>query len=122
MKSPGDSRNTRKQSPFFGYISDDEMILNEIGEIVREEWVQSIPIPKNIKFNQWMIMPSHIHVIVGAHGSAPLRKFHLQSKSVGSFIANFKSAATKMKIMNREIQQILMRKTDSLCRFSHLES
>lgn len=49
---------------FFGNIEEDKMILNEIGEIAKQHWLD---IPKHFPFvilDAHIIMPNHIHGIV----------------------------------------------------------
>ena len=41
------------------------MILSEIGKIVFEEWKKSEIIRKHIYLDEWIVMPDHIHGIVG---------------------------------------------------------
>ena len=85
----------------FGNIVDGEMHLNKWGEIIAEEWMRSSEIRKEIKLDEFVVMPNHIHGIVmiteasvGATGRSPLPKGP-PAKSIGSFVAGFKSAATK---------------------------
>lgn len=109
---------TYERSSWFGYIENDAMILNEFGEIVREEWLLSADIRSEIELGDYVIMPNHLHGIVwiianedrdvgatdpvGATGRSPLRT-HASApiptgpppKSIGAFVAGFKSAATK---------------------------
>ncbi len=100
----------------FGEIVDGKMALNELGEIVREEWIYSTKIRNEIKMDEYVVMPNHIHGIViikdvdnvpvGVTGRSPLqRRSPLRQddrhphgpkpKSIGSFIAGFKSVVTK---------------------------
>ncbi len=94
-----------------------EMQLNVLGEMVRAEWFRSAGIRREIEVfsDEFVVMPSHIHGIVGIvddhnssdDGGVPLRKAppdnnppdhtppHRVPRSLGSFIAGFKSAATK---------------------------
>jgi len=103
----------------FGEIVDGEMVFNDIGRIVVDEWEKTAQIRTNIELDVFSIMPNHFHGIflihknVGAHCmrpesaakvtmaqftenrahiSAPLRR---QSGSIGSVFAGFKSATTK---------------------------
>ena len=114
---------THARAPLFGHVVDGEMVLNEYGEIVREEWMRSAEIRAEIELfpEEFVVMPNHIHGIVwivvtddpagydenthptvGAHGRAP-EKFrahshaplHRPPRSLGSFIAGFKSSVTK---------------------------
>jgi REP element-mobilizing transposase RayT len=96
----------------FGRVVDGEMRLNEFGEIVREEWFRSTDIRAEIELfpTEFVVMPNHIHgivwivetddpVVVGAHGHAPLQRdrapLQRPPRSLGSFIAGFKSVVTK---------------------------
>jgi REP element-mobilizing transposase RayT len=94
----------------FGEVVDGEMAVNDIGRIVAEEWLRSAEIRQEIELDAFVVMPNHIHGIVvithvgkagdvGAHGRAPLRTGdnfpYRPPRSLGSFIAGFKSACTK---------------------------
>jgi REP element-mobilizing transposase RayT len=86
----------------FGDIVDGAMHLNRIGEIVQSGWLRSENIRSEIELDEFVVMPNHVHGIIlicdsvstqqRAHGRAPL---HRKPKSLGSFIAGFKSAATR---------------------------
>jgi putative transposase len=112
---------TKNHAPIFGGIRDGEMVLNEIGQIASEEWQKSIHIRKEIKLDAWVVMPNHIHGIViitqgedvdvGAHGRAPLPYPRRSPRSLGSFIAGFKSSVTKRinKLRNTPGQPVWQR-------------
>lgn len=74
---------TKDKKCFFGEVKNKNVVLNEAGKIVQEEW------------NHTVIMPNHIHGIVymhkpvGAHCNAPLPKNNLSW-----IIRGFKSATT----------------------------
>ena len=94
---------TQDRACLFGDVVNDEMELNALGVIVRKEWFRSADIRQEIKLHhdEFVVMPNHVHGIVwligddvGAHGRAPLQWQRL-AKSLGSFIAGFKSAVTK---------------------------
>ena len=40
------------------------MELNKSGEIVKSELLKTFEIRKNIKLNQWVIMPNHVHLLI----------------------------------------------------------
>ena len=103
----------------FGTITAGEMILNELGQIVYEEWKRSSEIRREMELDEFVVMPNHMHGIlwilesddVRAHGRAPQpggapivradgrppqrQPPQRAPKSLGSFVAGFKSAATK---------------------------
>ncbi|MEK6709788.1 MAG: hypothetical protein AABZ64_04335 [Nitrospinota bacterium] len=77
--------------------------MNEFGRIARDEWVRSMSIRQEVELDVFVVMPNHLHGIVilrgdsvRAHGRAPLPyPPHRTPKSLGSFIAGFKSIATR---------------------------
>lgn len=90
-----------RRMKIFGCIQEGIYIPSDIGSIVQEEWRSSESIRDEIELDTWVLMPNHLHGIVwilpsqkpvGAHGRAPL---HRKPRSLGAFIAGFKSASTK---------------------------
>lgn len=80
------------------------MVLSEYGRIVQEEWLQSAAICREIELDTFVVMPNHIHGIiviaseVGTHGVRPLpgvRPLRRPPRSLGTFIAGFKSVTTR---------------------------
>ena len=62
----------------FGVIKDNKVILNELGNRANEFWLE---IPKhfhNVVIDQYVIMPNHIHGIIGI-----IDDFFLKKSSVG---------------------------------------
>lgn len=99
---------TALKRDLFGEIVDGQMRLNPLGQIVLEEWHRSSEIRTEIELDAFVVMPNHIHGIVwitrdsldapvGVHGRAPLRKSvaYRPPRSLGSFVAGLKSAATR---------------------------
>jgi REP element-mobilizing transposase RayT len=41
-----------------------EIILNEFGKIVRDEWLKTVDIRKEIVLDEFVVMPNHFHAIV----------------------------------------------------------
>ncbi len=105
-----------------GKIVNGRMLLSETGEIVLREWNKSFEIRRELYCDCFVIMPNHIHAVVvidkndhddntvETHsraslqntGRASLRQNDpksgvalLRPRSVSSFVAGFKSSATK---------------------------
>ena len=55
---------TKDREHFFGEIENGEMVLNEYGKIVQEEWEKSFEIRKELFCDTYIIMPNPIHGIV----------------------------------------------------------
>ncbi|MCJ7531213.1 MAG: hypothetical protein MUO64_09305 [Anaerolineales bacterium] len=112
---------THRRECLFGQILDGEIVLNPFGEIVLEEWEQSPQIRQELDMDAFVVMPNHMHGIVfirdmekhddvlgahdvGAPGRAPLQQ--RQPRSLGAFIAGYKSVVTKRVNQIRGMQYI----------------
>ena len=86
----------------FGEIRDGEMMLNEVGEIVKESWLETESIRGNCRIHEFIIMPNHLHGILEItcfqnpvmEEKAP-NKFISPSGTVGSIVRGFKINAIK---------------------------
>lgn len=85
----------------FGGIAGNDIRLNECGAIAKGEWIKSFEIRKEIKLDEYIVMPNHIHGIVwidnpiGANGRSPLHRTNMGPKTLSSFVAGYKSTVTK---------------------------
>ena len=88
----------------FGAIVDGEMRLNEYGAIIHDEWVKTGQIRPNIKLDEWIIMPNHVHliIIIDADGRGTARRAPTGEQfgkptigTIPTIIRSFKSAVTK---------------------------
>ena len=111
---------TQQFQCFFGEIVDDKMVLNDIGEIVRNEWLKTFEMrpDMNLAKGEFVIMPNHFHAIIGigenqynartrrdamhcvSTTNTSQNQFGPQSKNLASIVRGFKSAVT---IKSREI-------------------
>lgn len=84
-----------------------EMVMNDFGRIVQDEWVRSAEIRAEIELGEFVVMPNHFHGIVlitndARRGDRPVALTPVattipgpQKKSIGALVAGFKSAVTK---------------------------
>jgi REP element-mobilizing transposase RayT len=94
---------------YFGKIENKEVVLSEIGALALEEWNKSFTIRKELFCDVFVIMPNHIHAILqiengrDAQSGRDARPFasaehhgiaYRTPKSISSFVAGFKTAAT----------------------------
>lgn len=96
---------TAGRAHLFGRVQDGQMVLSPLGEIVREEWEKSFVIRQELACDAYVIMPNHLHAIVqiiATHVETDGRRSlhhtgvaYRPPRSVSSFVAGFKSAATK---------------------------
>jgi REP element-mobilizing transposase RayT len=98
---------TQNRQCLFGEIVNRQMQLNEFGNIVYDEWVKTQTIRKNIKLDEFIVMPNHLHGIIqitddiidsrGTARRAPTLECFGKpvSGSIPTIIRAFKSAVTK---------------------------
>jgi REP element-mobilizing transposase RayT len=94
---------------FFGDIVNEEMRLNDYGEIANRNWKEISTHFSNVKLDESVVMPNHIHGIlvlldhcdenfhVGVQYIEPLQNTfqHVIPKSLGSIIRTYKAAVTR---------------------------
>jgi REP element-mobilizing transposase RayT len=92
---------THNREYLFGEIVDDEMVLNDAGKIVRDEWLKTEKLRSNIKCDGFIVMPNHFHGILviteSRRGVLQYAPTTLQSPSqtIGAIVRGFKSTVTK---------------------------
>lgn len=106
--------NTKNHENYFEHVENGNMILNQLGKIVEEEWLKTKTIRTNVDLDFFVVMPTHLHGIVIINSSevethrvrlqdnpnlisgdacdASLRKIN---NSLSHIIGGFKSAVTK---------------------------
>jgi putative transposase len=85
-----------------GEIVEGEVSLSPLGAVVAEEWLKIPCQYPRVLLDEWIIMPDHMHGILIFHGRGdkePDPK-HLQSRSLGTVIGQFKSRVTKRIWLN----------------------
>ncbi len=92
---------TSRRACLLGEVLDGAMVLNRFGRIVEEEWLASGLIRREITLDRFVVMPNHVHGIVfiaeahqAATANGPPLLYGPSARSVGAFVAGFKSAAT----------------------------
>jgi len=57
---------THHRERLFGEIVNDEMVLNDFGKIVREEWLKTAQLRSEVELieDEFVIMPNHFHGII----------------------------------------------------------
>ena len=95
---------TKNRKCLFGDVIGGQMVLNDAGQIVVDEWTKTALIRDEIQLDEWVVMPNHFHGIVWiTHGTARHCRGDRpvaptagpQPRSLGAMIAGFKSAVTK---------------------------
>ena len=92
-----------------------QVILSQLGEIVRDEWLKTAEMRPEVELGEFVVMPNHFHAVIGLFDNAtlpmetglqnlcdtpmlqtgvcdtPLRS---PAKTIGAIIRGFKSAVT----------------------------
>ena len=92
----------------FGQVLNGEMVLNDIGQIVYDEFYRSFMIREELFLGEFVLMPNHLHAIVildkpnctncrdarpcVSTGWPTFPQFQRQPKSISTFVACFKSS------------------------------
>lgn len=91
---------TNSKGNILGEIKDGVMYLNEFGELVRRQWLWMENRFNYLKFDEWIIMPDHIHGIMlidDVVGNGCDRSVQIQKiKSISELIGAFKTTSSKM--------------------------
>ena len=93
---------SHKRKPLFGEVREGEMVLNEVGKIVEDCWIQTESVRKYCVIHDFIIMPNQIHGIIELTGldkpefaNPDLTKFVSPSHSIGSIVRGFKIMTIK---------------------------
>ena len=99
---------TKGRKCYLGEICNERMNLSDIGNIVKECWLKIPEHFGNVKIDEWVIMPNHVHGIiiiiesVGTDYNLSLQRKTRQNrfqnitpKSLSYIIATFKSAVSR---------------------------
>ena len=55
---------THNREPWFGLIRNHAMVRSDVGNVVADEWLQTGIVRPNIAFDEWVVMPDHMHGII----------------------------------------------------------
>ena len=95
---------SHRRELLFGEIIKERIRLSEMGEIVRDEWLRTMEVRKNVDMDAFIVMPDHLHGIIlitdqlvrATRRVAPTRRGpELRSGSLGAIIGQFKSVSAK---------------------------
>jgi REP element-mobilizing transposase RayT len=78
----------------FGRCENDVVTLNDMGVIVREEWLRTFVIRGGTSGDEFTIMPNHLHALIALWGVPTERIEAAHRRELSRVIGGFKSAAT----------------------------
>ena len=95
---------THKWTQLFGQVLDGKMILNSLGRVIKEEWLQTAEMRPSVRLDEYAIMPNHVHgvIIITHHGRGTMHRAPTKERfgypvsgSIPTIIRGFKSACTQ---------------------------
>ena len=123
-----------------------QVILSQLGEVVRDEWLKTAKMRPEIELGEFVIMPNHFHAIIGITGTTVVPRNPMQtgvcdtpmqtgvcdtplrspSKTIGAIIRGFKSAVTSharrngmaVNIWQRNYYEHIIRNEESYSKIS----
>ncbi|MBX7212872.1 MAG: hypothetical protein K1X39_02555 [Thermoflexales bacterium] len=93
---------THNRERIFGEVVDVGVRLSEYGGVVRDEWLRTASVRREVMLDTFIIMPDHMHAIVmfrdeGFEASMPLPPstgLHRRPRSLATLVSGFKGAVT----------------------------
>jgi REP element-mobilizing transposase RayT len=96
---------TKNREPYFGRVTEEQMVLSEIGKVAYEECIKSIEMrpQMNLNLEEFIVMPDHVHLLITI-GTNKLNQdlavnskneFSSQSNNLGSLVRGYKSSVTQ---------------------------
>ena len=67
---PGAYLCTQNRECLYGVVEEDEVLLNDFGKIVDEEWRKTPLIRPDVELDTFVVMPNHLHGIIMIHERA----------------------------------------------------
>jgi putative transposase len=98
--------NTKGHIEYFGKVINEKMILNQLGNFVKQCWLDIPEHSKNVELDYYVIMPNHLHGIVILNKRCKdvacnvftvneYSKISPKQGSLAAIIRSFKSAVSK---------------------------
>lgn len=99
--------NTKDKFPYFGEIQNGIMCLSFAGQIVYNEWLNTLKVRKNISIGEFVVMPDHFHAVVfidtqinedkmeDSNVREYKNSFGPQKNNLSSIVRGFKGSSTK---------------------------
>ena len=88
---------TFNRREMFGSVENNNMLLNQCGNIAQTSWLDLPNHHKNIHLDRFIVMPNHIHGIIEIKypvGGGPARPFN-KKNNISVIIGSYKSTVSK---------------------------
>ncbi len=109
---------THRRECLFGDVVNGEMRLNNARRAARQCWNGIPDYFPNVRLDEWVIMPNHVHgiifIIVGANNHSPLptnatSRPRGTSKTIGSIVRGFKIGVSKWMRKHTSVHNVWQR-------------
>jgi len=80
----------------FGKVINKKLVLNKFGVLVRECWLKIPNYYKNIKLDEFIVMPDHLHGIIEIYGLVKKEKVDRSKMYLSKAIRGFKVSMSKL--------------------------
>lgn len=92
---------THNRKSLFGEIFKEQMVMNQVGDIVYQEWLKIPNRFQGIQLGSFVVMPNHIHGIISILKSIPGQK-------VGKIIGAYKSLSANgyIQLMKKNVMPV----------------
>ena len=92
---------TENKRKWFGIIKNHKMVLNNYGNIVKQQWEWLAKQYPYVRLDEYIIMPNHIHgILIIDKSIQPGHDLVLHIKSLSSLIGAFKTTSSKSIRLN----------------------
>ena len=75
-------------------VGEAQMVCSSVGEIARKCLLETEKHFQNVKVDNWVIMPNHIHILFRIEGSAE-RIYPFTTVNISDIVGTFKAAVTR---------------------------
>ncbi|HTO15460.1 MAG TPA: hypothetical protein VLZ83_06800 [Edaphocola sp.] len=91
----------------FGHVENDEMILNQYGQIAFDEWVRTIELRNNVELGEFVIMPNHMHGIIRLFDrgelNSPQTELNAPQTELNTFQTELNAPQTELNAFQTEL-------------------
>jgi len=71
---------THKRQCLFGEVRNDEIVLNQLGNLVKNAWLETEKLRDNVTLDVFSVMPNHFHAIIILNGRGTMHRAPTSSK------------------------------------------
>lgn len=85
-----------QKAHLFGEVSNEQMQLNDVGEVVNQEILKIESHYRNIQIDKYVVMPNHIHMIITILEPERINPFPTIKYDIPNIVGKFKAGVTRL--------------------------